>query len=1313
MWPFGRRYHRRVTSGPFPVDPRGPAPGDTLGGRFLLELEVGRGGMGSVFRATDVEGGGRVALKVLTEPSGEAARRFAREAQTLRRLSHPGIVRWVAAGEDPAGPWIAMEWIEGSTLARRLRGGPLTVAETQALARRVGAALAVAHAAGVVHRDIKPENLLLPSARCEEVVLVDFGIARGAIEDGTVTRPGVVIGTPPYMAPEQVRGARDLGPRADLFSLGCVLWECLAGRTLFDAHRTIAVLLRVLVEAAPRLREVVPGVPAELDELIARMLAKDPAERPADGAALVACLEAIERRTELERGRRLSPSNELGVFTTDELRLFSLLVARVPPDDAFAGGATVRVPPPVELGELLRDLSVRAAALGAALHRLADGSIVAFVTEPLPPPELATRAARLAGLVLGALRGWSVVVTTGRGDPAGDLPIGDVVDRATSLWSDGRTVVIDELTAQLVEDSYAVVRTPEGLRLGAARAADDDVQRPRAQSAPFVGRSRELATLRGCLDRAAEERRPRIVTVVGPPGSGKSRLCEQLVRTMAHDVVLLVGRGDPLRRDAPLAMLSDVVRRGLGLPDVSSPLGLRLVLREGLERVLDPGQSAAALELFEELVGVPVSDEEATAALRAARRDPAVLAGRIRDAFVGWLGRYCRVAPVALVLEDMQWADASTLRFVVAAVRALRDCPLLVVGLARPEWTEEGDAVLAGLPTTSIELAPLEPGATRQLAEALLGPHAEDLTVARISRESEGHPLLLEQLARSLGDDPPRAARATALGIVEHRLAARPAEERRVLRAAAVLGSVFWRGAVANLLGESADRASTLEAALASLCAAVIIQRRRGGRFPDEQEYAFLHDLFREAAYETLTPEDRRLGHRRAGRWLQAHGEPDAAVLAEHYTRGDHPRRAARAHLEAARRAGRVGDPSSAASHAARGRELAEDAELRAELDAVLSEALMWQGRLDQARRVGWQALDALRAGSAAWHATAVTLASTISRAPSEEEGRRLAERLVSLGPVDSVDAVLAAAQVAERLVRMGLEDDADRVMACGSTERIRALAEIDPVVEPMWRFATSARQGHRGQTDQAIAGMRWAADRFGELGAWGHRLSALVQLISFQSIVGAYGDLRATLRDTERLARERGARPLVSYCRLTEVHVLLVEGRTREAAAVLEELTPELEQMDDPVLRAYALSLHATATLTLGDPVTALAEAERAAATVAQRVDPVLDVLAGLARILIATDKPRAIEIARRAVASADARGQFIGDDMEPRLVLAEALQAAGHGDEARAAIASARERLRAHAALVQDPGVRRSLCEGVPVNARVLALARAWLGE
>ena len=174
--------------------------------------------MSIVYRATDRLSGAPVALKVLRDVDGLDPERFTREAQVLAELSHPAIVRHIAHGSLAGRAWLAMEWLAGEDLDERLERSALTVAESVAVVRRVCEALAAAHGRGVVHRDIKPPNVFLPGGDAARAQVLDFGIARTARGQRGLTRTGAVLGTPGYMAPEQLRGERDIDGRADLFS---------------------------------------------------------------------------------------------------------------------------------------------------------------------------------------------------------------------------------------------------------------------------------------------------------------------------------------------------------------------------------------------------------------------------------------------------------------------------------------------------------------------------------------------------------------------------------------------------------------------------------------------------------------------------------------------------------------------------------------------------------------------------------------------------------------------------------------------------------------------------------------------------------------------------------------------------------------------------------------------------------------------------------------------------------------------------------------------------------------------------------------
>jgi serine/threonine protein kinase len=211
----------------------------------------------------DRQTGEPVALKLILHQSDAYVARFHREARVLAELRHPGIARHVAHGATEDGRhYLAMEWLEGEDLAARLARGPLGIEESLALAGRVAEALAVVHARRLVHRDVKPANLLLVGDRLEQVKVIDFGIVRVADATCGLTEPGMFIGTPAYMAPEQVRSEPDIDARADVYALGCLLFECLTARPPFVAERLVAVLAKIVLEEPPRPSELRPGVPA-------------------------------------------------------------------------------------------------------------------------------------------------------------------------------------------------------------------------------------------------------------------------------------------------------------------------------------------------------------------------------------------------------------------------------------------------------------------------------------------------------------------------------------------------------------------------------------------------------------------------------------------------------------------------------------------------------------------------------------------------------------------------------------------------------------------------------------------------------------------------------------------------------------------------------------------------------------------------------------------------------------------------------------------------------------------------------------------
>jgi serine/threonine-protein kinase len=256
-------------------------------GRYDVEREIGKGGNARIFLARDPSGR-PVALKILHPELlvSVAAERFLREIKLASQLDHPHIARILDSGEREWLVYYVMSYVEGATLRERLDANPrLTIAETLRIAQDLLGALEHAHGHGIIHRDVKPANVVLSS---EGAVLLDFGIARAVVASGTdqLTRSGIAVGTSTYMSPEQITALADIDRRSDLYSLGCMLFECLAGQPPFTNRNEAVVLQLHLSQTPPDVRSLRPETPADFASSISRALSKDREQRWPSAAAM-------------------------------------------------------------------------------------------------------------------------------------------------------------------------------------------------------------------------------------------------------------------------------------------------------------------------------------------------------------------------------------------------------------------------------------------------------------------------------------------------------------------------------------------------------------------------------------------------------------------------------------------------------------------------------------------------------------------------------------------------------------------------------------------------------------------------------------------------------------------------------------------------------------------------------------------------------------------------------------------------------------------------------------------------------------------
>ncbi len=943
-------------------------PGSLVDGRFEIEEEAGRGGMGVVYRAKDRLDGATVAVKVL--PAGGAADRFVREGKVLARMSHPAIVRHVASGETDDGRlYLAMEWLEGEDLATRLARRGLQVSESLALTRRVAEALGEAHARGLVHRDVKPSNIWLVGGDVGRAKLLDFGIvalSRGASR--ALTSTGAFIGTLGYVAPEHADGSRDIDGRADLFSLGCVLYECLTGKAAIGGQNPLEVLAKSMLEGVPDVRIERPDLDARIGELVASMTARNRADRFPSAAALIEAIDGIELGAGAPQST--SPGSRPSRLSAEQ-RLVSLCLL-LAAESTVAGLTTVA---PSALDEQEKKVLALVRRFGGEMRALSNGLCVTL-SGGSSALDLAVNATECA-LALRALSpDAEAVLAMGRMDAR--LDASAVVARAFALLERGRglgLLRVDETTASLVSSRF-VLRDHGGLsvvigRVGAERPLQSLIGKP----TPCVGRDKELALLDATLSECVEESVARVVLVTAPPGTGKSRLRLELVdriEAARPEVRRLFASADAAASRASLSLAGALVLGAAGVP-TGAPLSeyrgaiTRYVAAIAPDSaasgpgVAEGGVSREALAAFLcELVGAPPEDR-ASGLLATARNEPRIMHEWMQRAFEGWLVAETRRGPVLLVLEDMHWADEASLAFLASAIRRCADAALMVLGLARPEIHETLPDALARIGLQEVRLG----GLTRKAAERLVRfalPALGDAEVASIVERADGNAFFLEELVRWTERAGGGALPETVVLMLESRLEKLAPMARRVLRAASVFGGTAWIEGAQAILGSSSEVAVVVD----SLVADEILVRHVESRFAGTREIAFRHALLREAAYAMLTPEDAREAHRLAAIWLEASGERDPLLLAEHHAHAEAHDRAAPLFLRAAQLAADAGNIAGVLALSARGLSAATGP-TRAALRAIRAYAHGWRAEWSEVLELAPMAMAELPPGSVSW----------------------------------------------------------------------------------------------------------------------------------------------------------------------------------------------------------------------------------------------------------------------------------------------------------------------------------------------------------
>jgi serine/threonine protein kinase len=410
------------------VEPSTVRVGEVLAGRFRIEERLGAGGMGTVFRAVDKKYRRPVAVKLYDVQNALDIKRAYQEVQVLARLRHPAIVSHIADGVTDSGHlYLVMEWIEGVTAFDRLEQGQFTISEVVALGLRIAEALAAAHAAGVVHRDVKPGNVLLPDNRAEGATLIDFGIARVATAEHRLTQSGLTVGTPGYMAPEQCTGEGVVTPASDVFSLGCVLYECLTNHPPFVGSSPVATLAKIVFSDAEPIHTYRPDAPTMLVDLIGNMMKREVGNRMPDAKTVAARLYSID----LDLMAATSPAavNPSPPPRTHSM-VFALSITEEPPSTEQVAAVRALASRFDARAELLepnqlcvhvegeRETVQRAAAVAVEMRRILSGWMIGVSSEQSDAASAAERGTQLLSraamaAVFGKIPRDAIVADTG------------------------------------------------------------------------------------------------------------------------------------------------------------------------------------------------------------------------------------------------------------------------------------------------------------------------------------------------------------------------------------------------------------------------------------------------------------------------------------------------------------------------------------------------------------------------------------------------------------------------------------------------------------------------------------------------------------------------------------------------------------------------------------------------------------------------------------------------------------------------------------------------------------------------------------
>jgi serine/threonine protein kinase/tetratricopeptide (TPR) repeat protein len=924
--------------------------------QFVLHYEllqrIPGGGMGVIYRARDTRLQRLVALKCLPPALGADARaksRFLLEARAAAALDHKNVCTIHEIGETRDGQlFIAMPFYAGETVADRLLRGRLGLVEAVEIARQIAQGLAHAHERGIIHRDIKPANVMLTSEGVAKIL--DFGIAK--LQGHGFTRTGAVVGTLPYMSPERLR-REEVDARTDIWSLGVVLYEMLAGRRPFDEPEDHALRDAIAFAEPVSLNAIRPDIPDSLSRLVADALAKHPDDRLPSAQAFATALDGLHDQLTQASEYRADQSGDRSrdgdgsgyragdtaqVLPEGERRQTTIVVANL---SGYA--ELIERCSPQDVDEVTRRLKRDAWAIaerhGGTINEFSEERIVLLFGVPISQEDHCVRATRAALDLRGMVRQWRDARPAARhlalhtAIDSGESAVqrldtslvryrvaGRPVRRAAQLCAHAQTdeIMLSPEAEKAVGQQFVLLRAaPLSLADGGEQlvpfvvVADTqqdrlDQMRARADLTAFTGRNTELTVVTEAFAEA-KAGRGRLITINGEAGLGKSRLLLEFRRTIdAASITTLIGRCSSYGQATPYMPFVQALQQLLRL-DPSQRA--QWTDADVVARITQTGADLEhSLPYYLRLLSVATDTYHAPAPVTS---DQARVV--IQEALVGLFVAAAKRRPLVLLLEDWHWVDAGSHETLKRLVDLLPEHGLFVVMTTR---STPGTDLQHGEAHRALTLRPLAAGPSSAMLRAVLaaGDVPDELS-ARVHERTGGNPFFLEEIAHSLietGTVRIDAGRASVVGsldalhmpatvqaVIRARLDRLDLDVRQVLRAASVVGRDFTREILVRVLAAPEQVGQALE----TLTAAGII--RQTAVLP-EPGYTFRHALSHEAAYAGLLEHQRADLHARVGSAIEelyaGHLGDRLDRLAQHFSLAEHWPKAVDYGLQAATR---------------------------------------------------------------------------------------------------------------------------------------------------------------------------------------------------------------------------------------------------------------------------------------------------------------------------------------------------------------------------------------------------------------------------